>query len=411
LYSLGDKIIKNIEYKFFQVFLLLIIFLQSSNVAAATVPVEQWNRSFGGDGEYIARCVQQTLEGGYVIAGTTILYGKGMEGYHDAWLIKVDKNGNMQWNKTFLRIYAGLRYFIRQTPDGGYVLASSLVPSDYSFLPGYTDPWLIKIDKNGNEIWKKEDNEITHEDYLQYRAERTSDGGYIIGDTVWHEIGGYNDLIDNDIRLTKYDIQGNQQWNSTFGQKNSSEIIDPLLGSVKQAPDGGYVIASSINLKETNTNSDIWLIKTNENGQEQWNRTYGGPLDDSAFYISITSDNGYVLAGKYTESCSYGKDGSAFILKTDSKGNQKWIKIFSNCTLYSVQQTSDDGYIAAGVKNGNAWLVKLVDDKGSIEYENIRDYSSSQIKNSTYNIFYWIFHWGSVAKIHSKNSLEKEGKQ
>lgn len=134
-------------------------------------------------------------------------------------------------------------------------------------------------------------------------------------------------------------------------------------------------------------------------------------MDDSAFYISITSDNGYVLAGKYTGSCSYGKDGSAFILKTDSKGNQEWMKIFSNCTLYSVQQTSDDGYIAAGVKNGNAWLVKLVDDKGSIEYENIRDYSSSQIKNSTYNIFYWIFHWGSVAKIHSKDSLEKEGKQ
>jgi hypothetical protein len=398
---LGDKIIKKIEYKLFQIFLLLIMFFQSSNVAAATVPIEQWNTSFGGDGEYIARCVQQTLDGGYVIAGITIPYGKGMEGYHDAWLIKVDKNGNMQWNKTFPRIYAGLGYFTQQTPDGGYVLASSSVPSDYAFLPGYTEPWLIKIDKNGNEIWKKEYDEITHEDYLQYRAERTSDRGYIIGDTVWHEIGGYEDLllIDNDIRLTKYDINGKQQWNSTFGQKNSSEILDPLLSSVKQAPDGGYVIASSINLKETNTNSDIWLIKTNENGQEQWNRTYGGPLDDSAFSISVTSDNGYMLAGKYTESCSFGPGDSAFILKTDSEGNQEWMKVFSNCTLYSVQQTSDDGYIAAGVKNGNAWLVKLVGDKGRIEYENIRDGSSSQIKNSTYNIFYWIFHWDYIAKI------------
>jgi hypothetical protein len=192
-------------------------------------------------------------------------------------------------------------------------------------------------------------------------AERTSDGGYIIGDMVEYEIGEYEELVlvDYDIMITKYDINGNQQWNNTFGQKNKSETSC----SVKQAPDGGYIIASEINPKETNSNYDIWLIKTNEYGKEQWNRTFGGSLDDSAFSLSVTQDNGYLLTGKYTESCSYGTDGSSFILKTDSEGNQEWLKVLSNCTLYSVQQTSDGGYVAAGVKSGDAWLVKLAGDR------------------------------------------------
>ncbi len=191
----GDKMIKKNKYKMFQVFLVSILFLYLSTLAAASAPAEQWNRSFGGDGKDISRCVQQTSDGGYIVAGTTIPYGKELEGYHDAWLIKVDKNGNIQWNKTFEKMYAGLGYFTRQTSDGCYVLLGSTLPSDYSFLPGFSEPWMIKIDTNGNVIWKKDYDKITHEDYLQYRAERTSDGGYIIGDTAWHEIGSYEDLL------------------------------------------------------------------------------------------------------------------------------------------------------------------------------------------------------------------------
>ena len=391
----GDKMIKKNKYKMFQVFLVSILFLYLSTLAAASAPAEQWNRSFGGDGKDISRCVQQTSDGGYIVAGTTIPYGKELEGYHDAWLIKVDRNGNIQWNKTFEKMYAGLGYFTRQTSDGCYVLLGSTLPSDYSFLPGFSEPWMIKIDKNGNVMWKKDYDKITHEDYLQYRAERTSDGGYIIGDTAWHEIGSYEDLllIDEDIRLTKYDKNGNQQWSSTFGQKNSSEISDPLFGQVTQAPDGGYAIASAINLRETATNSDIWLIKTDEHGKEQWNKTFGGPLDDSSFSISVTSDKGFVLAGKYTESRSYGTDAAAFILKTDSAGNKEWIKIFSNCTLYSVRQTSDNGYVAAGVKNGDAWLVKLTSDGAGIERNEKSGSGLSLSKNHTYDIFSWIFSW------------------
>ncbi|HII01937.1 TPA: hypothetical protein HA351_09930 [Methanosarcinaceae archaeon] len=370
-------------------FLVLILLIQSLNVAAAAAPAEQWNRSFGGGSEDNFRCVEQTSDGGYVVAGSTYSYGKGTKGYPDAWLIKVDNKGDLQWNKTFGGTYFDEGYFTRQTSDGGYVL------SGYTFPSGYAEPWLVRTDRNGNEMWNKVSDEITHEDYLQYMAERTSDGGYIIGDTVVHEIGSYfaSLLVDYDIRITKYDINGNQQWNSTFGKNQSLETLNPLLNSVKQTSDGGYVIASTTRSKESNSD-DIWFIKTDESGQEQWNKTFGGPMDDAAISISITSDNGYVLTGRYNDSLSFVIDGSAFILKTDSDGNQEWLKEFTNCTLYSVQQTSDGGYVAAGVKNENAWLVKLAGDGrntenggSSIESDDTYDSVFSQILNYIYGMY------------------------
>ncbi|MDY9925444.1 hypothetical protein [Methanosarcina sp.] len=386
--------IKNLEYRIFQIFLVLILFSQLLNVTSAEAPAEQWNKSFGGDLEDSSWCVQQISDGGYVVAGITSSYGKGTEGYPDAWFIKVDQKGNLQWNKTFGGTYFDEGYFTRQTSDGGYVL------SGYTFPSGYAEPWLIRTDSNGNEVWNKVSDEITHEDYLQYLAERTSDGGYIIGDTVEQEIGGYyaSLLVDYDIRITKYDINGNQQWDSTFGKNHSLETLGSMLDSVKQTSDGGYIIASSTRSKESNSD-DIWLIKTDEYGKEQWNKTFGGPMDDIGISISMTSDNGYVLTGRYNDSSSFVIDGSAFILKTDGEGNQKWIKEFTNCTLYSVQQTSDGGYIAAGVKNGNAWLVKLAgvgeganyEDGKDIEHEDTSEGSFSLIKDYIYDAFPWVF--------------------
>ncbi|MDQ1276761.1 MAG: hypothetical protein QG610_2339, partial [Euryarchaeota archaeon] len=93
----GNSVFKNLEYKVFQIFLILILFSLASNLAAAEAPAEQWIRSFGGDGEDSFWCVQQTSDCGYVVAGITSSYGKGTEGYPDAWLIKVDQKGNLQW--------------------------------------------------------------------------------------------------------------------------------------------------------------------------------------------------------------------------------------------------------------------------------------------------------------------------
>lgn len=190
-----------------------------------------------------------------------------------------------------------------------------------------------------------------------------------------------------------------EQWNRSFGGNNEDNAW-----CVQQTSDGGYLITTTISNQSNSYN--LWLIKTDEHGQEQWNKTLGGPIDNSAISISMTSDNGYLLAGKYTESYSFGTDSTAFILKTDSEGNQEWVKVFSNCTLYSVQQTSDGGYIAVGVKNGNAWLVKLAgngntesegskdsesESRGNIESENAPDSFFDQIRYYICDIFRGIF--------------------
>lgn len=204
--------------------------------------------------------------------------------------------------------------------------------SGYTFPYGYNQFYLVKTDKDGNEIWSKISEEISHEDYLQYIAERTSDGDYIVGDMVEYEIPEYSKfelLIDTDIRLAKYIINGSQEWNNTFGKKISSEMVDSWSRPTRQTSDGGYIIAGTIHVNETDV-YDIWLIKTNEYGQEQWNKTFGGPMDDSAFSISVTSDNGYVLTGMYNGSWAFGIDNSAFILKTDSDGNKAWLKELPN---------------------------------------------------------------------------------
>lgn len=356
------------------VFLILgtILFSQSFTVEAAEAPSEEWSLSMGiagkttSDNDHFSYA-QQASDGGYIVSGTTSSYGKGTDGYPDAWLVKLDKNGNLQWNKTYGGTYSDWGFFVKQTSDNGYALTGLTFPS------GFGEPWLVKTDSNGNEMWDKVSDNISQDDYLEYVAERTDDGGYIVPGTVEYEMPDDEKfllMIDMDILLTKYDSNGTVSWNNTYGKKVKSELIDFDSRPVRQALDNGYVIAGSTIVDSTNS-YDIWLIKTDEYGNEQWNKTYGGSMDDSAFCISLTSDNGYVIAGMYNDSWGFSVDGSAFILKTDNEGNQQWIREFSNCTLYSVEQTSDNGYIAAGTKDGRAWVVKLEGDKAVNENEGI----------------------------------------
>jgi len=352
------------------VFLILgtILFSQSFTVEATEIPSEEWNLSMGvADDDYF-RGVEQTSDGGYIVAGTSESLAEGSKGGKaDAWLVKLDKEGNVDWNNTYGENYGEWGFIAKQTSDGGYALTG------YSFPTGPGKDYILKVDKEGNEEWNKIDDEITHDDYLEYVAERTNDGGYIVADIVEYakpDPDSFLLSIDMDINLTKYDINGLKEWNTKFGQETYSEIIDLDSHPVRQTSDNGYVIAGTIVANKSN-GYDIWLIKTDEFGQEQWNKTYGAQKSDSAYCISLTSDNGYVMSGMSSSPKFSGSGGKGFILKTDADGNQEWMVEFSNCTLYSVEQTSDNGYIAAGIKDGRPWVVKLEGDTAVDEAGNI----------------------------------------
>jgi ribosomal protein S11 len=287
----------------------------------------QWAKTYGGTYWDVAFSVQQTSDGGYIVAGYTASFGAG----GDILLIKTDASGNIQWAKTYGGTGYDEAYSVQQTSDGGYIVAGK---TD-SFGAGWSDFFLIKTGASGNIQWAKTYGG-TYWD-VAFSVQQTSDGGYIVaGYTASFGAGG-------DILLIKTDANGNIQWAKTYGGTDYD-----WASSVQQTSDGGYIVAGHTTSLGAGYD-DAFLVKTDASGNIIWAKTYGGTGDDKARSVQQTSDGGYIVAG-YTASFGAGYY-DIFLIKTDASGNIQWAKTYGG-TDYdwasSVQQTSDGGYIVAG---------------------------------------------------------------
>lgn len=389
--------------------MLVIILLEGS---AGAVPAEEWNKTFGGGRPDRAESVKQTSDGGYILTGFTSSYGAGKA---DAWLIKTDKNGNEQWNKTFGGTEDDNAASVQQTTDSGYIVVGHTRRSPYAMG---SDAWLIKTDANGNEMWNRTFG--GKKDDYAFSVQQTPDDGYIIGGLTYSYGGvwliktdangkelwnrtfgggtypsGQNDIIKltidggyilvgktgryggSDAWVIKTNAKGDKQWNITLGGTRFNEIYS--VYSVQQTSDSGYIIAGEKAPKDDNF--DSWLFKLDANGNLQWSKTYGGTEYDGARSVQQTSDSGYIFAGT---TGSYGNAGPVvdvegvvyyddvqwdmWLLKTDPNGNEEWNQTFGvtgNDKADYVQQTKDGGYIFAGSTNfyghrdDDAWLIKV----------------------------------------------------
>ncbi len=304
-----------------------LVLLGISNVDASSSPAT-WDKLYGGALDDEAAAIVQTGDGGYVIAGTTYSFGVGSA---DFWLIKVDANGNVEWNQTYGGPEADVAIAMVQTSDGGYALAGET----YSFGAGDSDFWLIKVDSSGSIQWNKTYGEATADGANS--VIQTSDGGYVMA--------GYStdNVTGRDLWFVKTDSSGNMQWNRTYGGSRWDDAE-----SVIQTGDGGYALAGESNSFSDDVPHDCWLVKTDSDGNMEWNKTYDGDGGfDGANSLVQTSDGGYTLAGH-----TGGFIGqNVWIIKTDPDGNRIWDVIWdtaeptrTSCMI----QTSDGGYAVTG---------------------------------------------------------------
>jgi len=311
-----------------------------------------WAKTYGGTYHDYASSVQQTSDGGYIVAGYTTSFGAG---YRDFFLIKTDVNGNLQWAKTYGGTHWDEAYSVRQTSDGGYIVAGWT----YSFGAGSGDIFLIKTDANGNVQWAKTYGGIYWDE--AYSVRQTSDGGYIVSGYTTSFGAGSGDIF-----LIKMDANGNLQWAKTYGGTDSEWAY-----SVQQTSDGGYIVVGTTRSFGAG-GSDFFLIKTDANGNIIWAKTYGGTDYDVVHSVQQTSEGGYIVAGG---TLSFGAGYSdLFLIKTDVNGNLQWAKTYGGTgydAASSVQQTSDGGYIVAGATASfgagyaDAFLIKT-DANGNI---------------------------------------------
>ncbi len=214
-----------------------------------------------------------------------------------------------------------------------------------------------------------EDEEIEKEDVARALIQ-TTDGGYaMLGYTRFYPSGPW--VYTSDFWLIKTDPDGNEEWNQTYGLPGYSDQESGT--SIVQTYDGGYALVGYSGLFPELESHDLWMVKTDSAGNMEWNKTYGGAEDDRGYSVLQVSD-GYVIVG-YT--ASYGAGSYDFwLLKTDSAGNMQWNRTYdggSSEHAYSAILTSDGGYVMAGTTGSfgaglrDFWLIK-VDSAGNMQW-------------------------------------------
>jgi hypothetical protein len=242
-----------------------------------------------------------------------------------------------EWSKTFGGTESEHGRSVQQTTDGGFII----VGSTKSFGAGNWDNYLIKTDTMGNEVWSKTFGGSRQD--LGYQVQQTTDGGYIIVGSTG-SFGGYYDVY-----LVKTDFNGIELWSRTFGLDSYYDPVDWGY-SVQQTTDGGFIIAARTSEPLGLEPADTYLIKTDALGNEVWSKTFDLDFYDLGYSVQQTTDAGYIIAGCVCSEYAW-ENCDADLIKTDALGNEVWSCTFGGIYEdrgYSVQQTTDGGFTILG---------------------------------------------------------------
>ena len=288
---------------------------------------KSWEKTFGGEGAEIPRCIRRTSDGGCIVAGRTSSFSSG---YCDFYIIKLDQNGNKSWEKVYGGDSWDDPWSIQQTADGGYVVAGFTE----SIGAGGKDVYIMKLDTSGERIWEKTFGGTLNEEAKS--IQQTGDGGYVVaGFTESIGAGG------QDVYVMKLDASV-----SGPGKRPSAAYV-----MTRQTPSSRLRMAAILSAGYTESigagGRDAYIIKLDANGGRTWEKTFGGTLDDEVYSIYQNKDDSYTIAGYI------GSAGAAdmYLAQLDANGSIKWERTFGGTgedKAYEVQQSLDGGFIVAG---------------------------------------------------------------
>ncbi len=309
----------------------------------------------------LAPSIQHTFDGGYILAGTTY--------DHDAWILKLNSDGSVDWQKTYGGTGSDFAYFIQKTFDGGYIVAGTT-----SSFGADAHLWIQKFDTSGNITWQRAYDIIVFKEFIH----QTVDGGYIVAGSTQD----FYETSKNDFLLMKLDSSGNISWQKIYVGNGFD-----YFASMEQTSDGGYIMTGTTHSFGDGL-ADAWILKLNSDGSINWQKTYGGSFSDNAYAIQQTSDGGYIVAGSTYFGGGFSDFSDVWVFKLDSSGNVSWQKAYGGSGqdhASSIQQSSDGGYIVAGSTGSSgqfSWILKL-GSGGEITWQksygsNCRTFSSIQ---------------------------------
>ncbi|MCE3007989.1 MAG: gliding motility-associated C-terminal domain-containing protein [Bacteroidetes bacterium] len=381
---------------------LLLTLLLLAALATHAQPTVQWDKTLRGQvgGASIQPTIRQTMDGGLIVGGSSDAQAGNLKsedsrsfGNYDFWVIKLDVNRDKEWDKTLGGIGHDNLSCLQQTADGGYILAGQS-GSDIGFEKsennrGAGDYWVVKLDENGNRKWDKTFG--GNKDDLLTSVQQTADGGYILGGYSISDAdiaGGKseNSRGDFDYWVLKLDANGNMQWDKTLGGSGADR-----LSSLQQTNDGGYILggyssSNADNEKSENSrgSGDFWIVKLDGNGNRQWDKTLGGAAGDFLMALRQTADGGYIVGGQSWSEAGYEKsesprggigDNDWWIVKLDANGSKQWDRTLGgyNAEGFSaLQQTADGGYLLGGSSMSSAGGDKREDRRGGTDYWVVR---------------------------------------
>jgi PKD repeat protein len=349
---------------------------------------KEWDHRFGGTANDQLETFHETSDKGFILGGTSYSNVSGdksdnSRGQSDYWIVKTDSMGIMQWDKTFGGDNFDDLRDVKETSDGGFIIGGSSRSNatgdksqpnrDTSPNSPTTDYWIIRTDASGNKLWDKRFGGI-YTDILTCISE-TNDHGFIIGGYSEGNAGG--DRTENsrggpDYWIVKTDASGNKLWDKRYGGNRNDQ-----LWALQQTRDGGYMLGGfswsdstgdkSVNNYGLVSYSDFWVVKIDSAGAKQWDNHYGGTSNEYLYSVEQTSDDGYILGGPSWSDSTADKTSNNFgppntsdywIVKITSAGVLQWEKSFGGINhedeYGNTIQTDDDGYLVSGTSYSNS---------------------------------------------------------